>query len=33
MGHKNVTTTEIYAKMNSEAKMQSIDRIKLKAEG
>jgi site-specific recombinase XerD len=30
LGHKNVSTTEIYAKMNDQQKMQTVNRITLK---
>ena len=30
LGHKNITTTEVYAKMNDEQKMQTVSRITLK---
>jgi site-specific recombinase XerD len=30
LGHKNITTTEVYAKMNDEQKMQTVTRITLK---
>jgi site-specific recombinase XerD len=30
LGHKNVSTTEIYAKMNNLQKMQTVNRITLK---
>jgi integrase len=30
LGHKNITTTEVYAKMDDQQKMQTVNRISLK---
>ena len=31
LGHKNVSTTQVYAEMADESKRESVDRITLKA--